>query len=286
MYRRSAVAIAGCFVIILVNWTGVGAQSQLPMAPTSGSGGTVSPAYEGWYRNSDGTYSLSFGYYNRNTQEALEIPIGPDNSIEPMEFNGIQPTRFEPRRHWGVFAVTVPADFGNQRIEWTLNIRGQKVTIPGHLRAEWEIDALAGEAGDGNTPPVLKFDLSEMDGAEGAGPLGITAGPLQGKVGEPLAVNVWAHDDGQGASRLSQAGGRGPSVTLTWFKHQGPGDVTFSEGSSRVPVAGAEATTMATFSAAGDYMLRVRANDASGVSGAGHAQCCWTNGFVKVTVIQ
>ena len=75
-------------------------------------------------------------------------------------------------------------------------------------------------------------------------------------------------------------------VTLTWFKHQGPGDVTFSEGSSRVPVAGAEATTMATFSAPGDYMLRVRANDASGVSGAGHAQCCWTNGFVKVTVTQ
>ena len=286
MYRRSAVAIAGCFVIILVNWTGVGAQPQLPMAPTSGSGGTVSPAYEGWYQNSDGTYSLSFGYYNRNTQEVLEIPIGPDNSIEPIEFNGTQPTRFEPRRHWGVFAVTVPADFGNQRIEWTLNIRGQKVTIPGHLRVEWEIDALEGEAGGGNTPPVLKFDLSEMGGDEGAGPRGITAGPLQGKVGEPLAVNVWAHDDGRGASRLSQAGGRGPSVTLTWFKHQGPGDVTFSEGSSRVPVAGAEATTMATFSAPGDYMLRVRANDASGVSGAGHAQCCWTNGFVKVTVIQ
>ena len=283
MYRRSAVAIAGCFAIILVNWTGVGAQSQLPMAPMSGSGGTVSPAYEGWYQNPDGTYSLSFGYYNRNTQEVLEIPIGPDNSIEPIEFNGTQPTRFEPRRHWGVFAVTVPTDFGNQRIEWTLNIRGQKVTIPGHLRVEWKIDALEGEVGGGNTPPVLKFDMSEL---EGAGPGGITTGPLQGKVGEAVAVNVWAHDDGRGASSVRRAGGRGASVTLTWFKHQGPGDVTFSEGSSRVPVAGAEATTMATFSAPGDYMLRVRANDASGVSGAGHAQCCWTNGFVKVTVTQ
>ena len=283
MYRRIAVAIAGCFAIILVNWTGVGAQSQLPMAPMSGSGGTVSPAYEGWYQNPDGTYSLSFGYYNRNTQEVLEIPIGPDNSIEPIEFNGTQPTRFEPRRHWGVFAVTVPADFGNQRIEWTLNIRGQKVTIPGHLRVEWKIDALEGEVGGGNTPPVLKFDMSEL---EGAGPSGITTGPLQGKVGEAVAINVWAHDDGRGASSVRRAGGRGASVTLTWFKHQGPGDVTFSEGSSRVPVAGAEATTMATFSAPGDYMLRVRANDASGVSGAGHAQCCWTNGFVKVTVIQ
>jgi hypothetical protein len=41
---------------------------------------------------------------------------------------------------------------------------------------------------------------------------------------------------------------------------------------------------MATFSAPGEYVVRVRANDASGVAGAGHAQCCWTNGFIKVTV--
>ncbi len=279
MCRRSAAAIAGCFALILVNWTGVGAQSQLPMAPMSGSGGTVSPAYEGWYQNPDGTYTLSFGYYNRNTEEILEIPIGPNNSIEPSEFSGTQPTRFEPRRHWGVFTVTVPADFGNRRIEWTLNIRGQKVTIPGHLRQEWLIDALEGEAGGGNTPPVLKFDMSD---AEGAGPGGITTGPLEGKVGEAIPVKVWAHDDGVGA----RPGRRPASVTLTWFKHQGPGDVTFSEESSRVPVTGAETSTMATFSAPGNYMLRVRANDASGVSGAGHAQCCWTNGFVKVTVTQ
>ncbi|MCH7824177.1 MAG: hypothetical protein IH849_05195 [Acidobacteria bacterium] len=283
MRRRSAVAIAGCLAIILLGWTGVGAQQQLPMAPLSGSGRTVSPAYEGWYQNPDGTYNLSFGYYNRNTEEALEIPIGPDNSIEPAEFNGDQPTRFEPRRHWGVFTVTVPADFGNQRIEWTLNIRGRKVTIPGHLREEWKIDALEGEAGSGNTPPVLRFD---MGGPEGAGPGGVTTGPLQAKVDEPLTVTVWAYDDGAGRSTASRAGRRPPSVTLTWFKHQGPGDVTFSEENARVPIAGGEAEMIATFSVAGDYVLRVRANDASGVSGAGHAQCCWTNGFVKVTVTQ
>ncbi len=283
MQRRSAVAMVGCLAIILLGWTAVGAQQQLPMAPMSGSGRTVSPAYEGWYQNDDGTYSLSFGYYNRNTEEVLEIPIGPDNSIEPAEFNGIQPTRFEPRRHWGVFTVVVPADFGNERIEWTLNIRGRKVTIPGHLRLEWEIDALEGEAGSGNTPPVLKFDVG---GPEGAGPRGITAGPLQAKVGEPLAVSVWAHDDGAGRRTASRGEQRPPSVTLTWFKHQGPGDVTFSEENARVPISGGEATMIATFSAAGDYVLRVRANDASGVASAGHAQCCWTNGFVKVTVDQ
>ncbi len=283
MQRRSAVVIAACLAIILLGWTGVGAQQQLPMAPLSGSGRTVSPAYEGWYQNPDGTYSLSFGYYNRNTEEALDIPIGPDNSIAPAEFDGIQPTRFEPRRHWGVFTVTVPADFGNQRIEWTLNIRGQNVTIPGHLREEWKIDALEGEAGAGNTPPVLKFD---MGGPEGAGPGGITTGPLHAKVDEPLTVTVWAHDDGAGRSTTGRAGRRPPMVTLTWFKHQGPGEVTFSEEDARVPIEGGEAEMIATFSAAGDYVLRVRANDASGVTGAGHSQCCWTNGFVKVTVTQ
>ena len=39
-----------------------------------------------------------------------------------------------------------------------------------------------------------------------------------------------------------------------------------------------------TFSEPGNYVIRVRANDASGVSNAGHAQCCWSNGFIKVVV--
>jgi hypothetical protein len=71
---------------------------------------------------------------------------------------------------------------------------------------------------------------------------------------------------------------------LTWFKHQGPGSVTFTPPAGKIPATGGSAPTQAVFSEAGAYVLRVRANDASGVSGAGHAQCCWSNGFVKVTV--
>ena len=44
-----------------------------------------------------------------------------------------------------------------------------------------------------------------------------------------------------------------------------------------------EATTTATFSASGDYMLRAQVNDDSGDGGGGE-QCCWTNALVKVTV--
>jgi hypothetical protein len=74
-------------------------------------------------------------------------------------------------------------------------------------------------------------------------------------------------------------------VRLAWFEHRGPGDATFADAE---PAVGPDnrATTTVTFDTSGEYILRVRANDASGVSGAGHAQCCWTNGFVRVSVTQ
>jgi hypothetical protein len=254
---------------------------QLPLAPTPKSGSTVSPAFEGWYPNPDGTRSISFGYYNRNSEEALDIPIGANNVIEPGDANQGQPTHFEPKRHWGVFAVKVPADFGSKEIVWTLKVRGQTFAIPGNLRPNWQIDALEGEAGSGNTPPVLR--LSEP-GPEGSGPYGVTTGPLTATVGTPLSISVWAKDDGKAAGTVATAGREAVPVTLTWFLHQGPAGVTFTPPTARIPVTGGSTTTSVAFRQPGSYVLRVRANDASGVAPAGHAQCCWSNGFVKVTV--
>src|SRR5579885_632485 len=150
-----------------------GLAAQLPLSPPKTSGLSVTPAFEGWYKNPDGSYSISFGYYNRNVQETLEIPIGPDNFITPGDSNQGQPTHFEPRRNWGVFAVRVPKDFGDKKVVWTLRIRGETFAIPGSLHPNWQIDALEGEAGSGNTPPVLKF---AENGPEGAGPGGIKEG--------------------------------------------------------------------------------------------------------------
>ncbi|MDE2664483.1 MAG: hypothetical protein OXI39_15955 [Gemmatimonadota bacterium] len=253
---------------------------QVPLGNPSGRGQTVTPAYEGWYPNADGTLSLSFGYFNRNFEETIEVPLGPDNTIEPAEFQGAQPTSFAPRRHYGVFVVRVPADFGEGKVYWTLRMRGQTFRVPGHLHRDWQIDALKGEAGDGNTPPVLRFGAGE----EGAGPAGAWGGPLTARVGEALDVSVHVRDDGVGRSHFVAGSRDGSPVNLTWFKHQGPGDVAFGEPTARVPASGAEAATPVTFSEPGDYILRVRANDGSGVSAAGHAQCCWTNGFLRVTV--
>jgi hypothetical protein len=271
------VTIAALFATALAALPAFG---QQPLAPTGASGRTVTPVFEGWYPNRDGSFSISFGYFNRNATEALDIALGSDNKLEPADIPQNQPTHFEPRRHWGVFAVRVPADFGAKKVTWTLKIRGETFAIPGSLSRDWQIDALEGEAGTGNTPPSLRFSA---DGAEGAGPGGITGGPVMAKVGAPVALDVWAKDDGNAFATIATPGREVP-VSLTWFKHQGPGAVTFAPPSARLTPTGGKGTTNATFSAPGDYIVRVRANDASGLAPAGHAQCCWSNGFLKVTV--
>src|ERR1051326_8667621 len=104
------------------------------------SGVDVTPAYEGWTRNSDGTFSLYFGYLNRNYEEELEIPVGPNNAVEPGGDRG-QPTHFYPRRQHFVFKVVVPKDWGvERRVVWTLTIRGKTNAAKGWLQPEWEIN--------------------------------------------------------------------------------------------------------------------------------------------------
>ena len=272
-FRLSAAALAACATFL-----SAGADGQLPLSPPREAGQTVTPAYEGWYPNPDGTFSMSFGYFNRNTEEIVDLEIGPNNFFDAQQDLG-QPTRFHPLRHWGVFTVRVPADFGDQRLTWTLVNRGQTFAIPGHLDPSWLLDAKLAPA-TGNTPPVLKFDAS---GPEGAGPDGITTGPLPAKVGIPLSLTVWATDDevGKDSTFLRQE----VPILLTWFKHRGPGAVELSESEPAVDKeAGGRSTTSAIFSTPGDYVLRVRANDYSGNTSGGHAQCCWTNGYVRVTV--
>ena len=105
-------AICGTLVIALIagSWTPLDTQHRVPgwgrVAPPRvhqndlqlirPTGGPVVPIFEGWYTNPNGTHQLCFGYFNTNTEEVLEIPIGRDNHVEPEEFDGLQPTHFLP----------------------------------------------------------------------------------------------------------------------------------------------------------------------------------------------
>jgi hypothetical protein len=263
-----------------------GQGGQLPLEPLHESGASVTAAYEGWFKNPDGSFSLLFGYLNRNVKEELDIPVGPDNDIEPGGPDQGQPTHFLPRRQWGVFTVTVPQDFGTNKLTWTLVAHGQKTSVPAHLDARWEIAPFL-DIGIGNTPPLVSF---EDGGPFVQGPRAISIA-LETTMPDPVTLNLWAADDAK-----TFLGGKAPDtppVTVTWAKFRGPGTVMFANNKPEVEKApgkwktpqvfSGKASTTATFSEPGDYILRVVANDWSGDGGGGF-QCCWTNAQVMVSV--
>jgi hypothetical protein len=72
-------------------------------------------------------------------------------------------------------------------------------------------------------------------------------------------------------------------ATVSLHKHRGPGNVTYERARMAVSKPGEAVTASATFSAPGEYLLRVQANDESGEGGGGF-QCCWTNTYLKVII--
>jgi hypothetical protein len=236
----------------------------------------VAPVFEGWYENADGTRSLVFGYHNLNTEEAVSIPLGSDNYIEPAEYDGMQPTYFYPipkngsRRQFGAFTVVVPADFGDREVVWNLTHRGQKWSIPGHTRSpHYILDAVHAPA-RGTWAPTLKFD---PDATPVRGRDGVVTGPIAGRVGAPVPLSVWVEPD------------RSPRSLVWWFEHQGPGEVRFGQQESTVQggQGAVEVRTTATFSAPGSYLLRVMAVESVATI---EFHCCWTNGYVRVNVTE
>src|SRR6478752_6450595 len=85
------------------------------------SGQPVVPGYEGWEEGADGAKYFLFGYMNRNWEEELDVPVGPDNGFSPGPPDQGQPTHFLPRRNRFVFRVKVPAAWTEKdEMTWTL----------------------------------------------------------------------------------------------------------------------------------------------------------------------
>lgn len=282
--RRSAVSCVP--IVILLAGCALVSGGQLPTEPPHESGQSITGAFEGWFANPDGSFSLLLGYYNRNTKRALDIPTGPNNRIEPGGPDQGQPAHFLTGRQWGVFTVTVPKDFGTRKLTWTLIVNGQTTVIPMSLNPLYEVSPFI--EGSGNTPPFISFEEGNL-GIQG--PRGSRA-TMSTTVPNPLTLTVWVSDDAK-APRSATQGVRNAPVLIGWSKFRGPGSVTFANNKPTVekieskltpnPVFTGKATTTATFSEAGDYILRLVANDASGDGGRGF-QCCWSNAQVKVTV--
>lgn len=265
---------------------------QIPQ-PRKQFGASVTGAFEGWFANQDGSRSFLVGYFNRNTQEELDIPIGPNNRIEPGGPDLGQPTHFLLGRQYGMFVVPVPKEFTPQdKYTWTIVANGQSTSIPLRLNNDYVVSPFI-EIAVGNTPPVIRFD---QNGSTIQGPIATVAQAASrtASLSAPLPLTLWATDDMKYTSNTSAPMTKPrPPVTMTWSKYRGPGTVAFdkakpvveqlpSSGSGAPPFSG-KATTNVTFSEPGDYVLHVTANDYSGEGGGGF-QCCWTTGLMKVSV--
>jgi len=305
MQRRSSL---GGIVLVLLAWsasagaTSLLAQDQWPGAPRPATGRQVIPFMEGWFDNGDGTFTISFGYLNRNPDQVVEIPLGERNYIEPAQYDGVQPTTFLASRQRGVFAITVPASARDQDLWWYIAADdGQVFKVPGRAKASaYQLDWMPRP--HGSLPPTVWFD-SERNAARG--PEGLRAPqPVRATVGRPVTLSLSTRDPSvRDASDRRFA--EPLDVRVVWSKYQGPvGDVTFTRhestpeaespagGRGRAPgpeqvmldgVAGT-AQVVATFSVPGEYVILAQVDNWRSPDSSAGDQCCWTNAYQRVVV--
>jgi hypothetical protein len=299
MNRKTALRLCASVTLVAAGAL-VSAQVQLPSNPPKQFGASVSPAFEGWYDNPDGTHTFLIGYYSRNTEQEIDIPIGPNNHFDPGPADMGQPTHFLTRRRFGMFTITVPKEFPKtQKLTWTLTVNGATTAIPFYMHIDYNISPFKSteEAPNRefNKPAAIKFDES---GPTFSGPaLNPTNAPRvvsrTATVGTPMPLTVWADDDALYSNGGNgPLGGNRPPVSLVISKYRGPGNVTLGpgrltfetlKGGKPLEAYSGKATAQVNFSAPGDYLVHVTANDYSG-NGGGGSGCCWTNALIKVAV--
>jgi hypothetical protein len=131
-----AAALAGSTLLVAADG------QLLPSGPRKAFGASISPAFEGWYDNPDGTHTFLIGYYNRNWTSEIDVPIGPNNRFEPGEADRGQPTHFMPNRGWGMFTITVPKDTpAAQKLWWTLTVNGVTQRVSFYMSPDYNITA-------------------------------------------------------------------------------------------------------------------------------------------------
>lgn len=276
----------------------VSADGQLlPSSPKKAFGASVSPAFEGWYDNPDGSHTFLIGYYNRNWNTEIDVPIGPNNRFEPGDPDRGQPTHFLPNRGFGVFTITVPKSTPpTEKLWWTLTVNGVTQRVSFYMSPDYNITPQqASEESPGgkyNRPPILRFTAN---GPAIQNPIASTATALDrtATVGTPMPLEFWIEDDALYASGSNAPiGDRAKIVDVIVSKYRGPGEVVIGKGHEKLttvkggkpaePYAATGATTV-SFSEPGTYLLHVTVNDLSG-PGGGATGCCWTTALLKVSV--
>jgi hypothetical protein len=237
-------------------------------AQTYARGQDISPTFDGWQQNPDGTYSLYFGYFNRNSDEEIDVPIGPGNSFDQGADRG-QPTHFYPSRKWWVFRTVVPADWPkDRRLVWTLTTHGKTNQAKGWLQTEWEVDADLIAKNGARDPSLMTNGTNVLDQDHDNRPPSITVSGVQSVgVSDTLTLTATATDDGRPKPIPDPEGRLQQGVRVRWIVYRG-GKVRFEPDimAGRVYGKPAMLPTRVTFTAPGAYQLRAIASDGQAFS--------------------
>lgn len=268
------------------------------------SGDVVGPMFNGWIKNKDGSITMIFGFVNRNHEEIVDIPLGPNNRIEPAQFDGVQPTHFPVynrggfvgRQERGAFAITVPADMADTEVVWTLNHAGHSYSVPGRATsAAYEMSR--DPAAMGSLNPAIRFDKNGPE--EATDREGIYADQMSAKVGTPVTLTAYVQD--RGDRRGFDVDTPFFPVGTEWIMHQGPVGATpvfdnpkvdarqrgETDGESMTSRGDwSETSTKVTFSEPGDYVIRLRVDNFAAPDSQFDNQCCWSNAYVPVKVTE
>ena len=274
-----------------------------PLATRGATGESVAPFFNGWIRNEDRSITLIFGFANQNREAVTDIPVGPNNFIEPAKYDGVQPTHFPvyQRRGFvgiqerGAFAITVPAEEADTEVVWTLTSGGQTWSVPGRATST-SYEMSNGERALGSLKPAIRFD---MNGPEAANVQGMFAAPMETSVGDSITFTAYVQDRGNRQAYPENKMMLYPLGT-EWVLHQGPTgavpefSVPLITGRERAQQVGESGTsgnngwekviTQATFPEPGEYVVRLRADNFQAPDSKFDNVCCWSNAYIPVTV--
>ena len=243
------VALATCLA-----FEGVRAQE-----PTYSEGQNIAGAFDGWVENEDGSFGIVFGYMNRNWEEELDVPIGPDNYIVLSERGGLddlereaydptvadrgQPTHFLPRQSRFTFTVRVPPDFGDQEVVWTLTTKGITERAYGTLHRDYKMDDIlimaetgtfGGASGSpqqrANTAPILEVEGEAVRRTQVGEPVTLVAKVTDDGVLQPRPLAELTPEEMLEMALIPRgrgAPGRTVGLFVSWFVYRGAGEVTF-----------------------------------------------------------
>ena len=204
--RRTTIAqaLGMGLVVTICAWISPGVARAQSLSYSRGQ--NVSPAYEGWEEDDHGNRFFLFGYMNRNWEEELDVPVGPDNGFNLGSVDQGQPTHFLPRRNRFVFRVAVPTTFTEKdELVWTLTTKGKSEKAYATLRTDYKLDNVTkmsetGALGAGTSSPEVRANKApdlRVDSSK----------TLTAHVGQPLSITVHISDDGVPKPRPSGLAG-------------------------------------------------------------------------------